>query len=196
MRRRDRFLLLVRQLERMLALQGLVAECGCYRGLSSYLMCNRLQRHDPGFTGAGYEIYDSFAGLSEPKAQDLMAPHPGAQAPLRANIQAGRFAAALDYVRRTLAAFPAIQYFAGWIPDSFPKTRDKPYRFVHVDVDLYQPTKDSFEHFWPRLIPGGVIVCDDYNWPGARRAVEEFCAAAGIRFEVTASHQAYFSRPA
>jgi O-methyltransferase len=33
--------------------------------------------------------------------------------------------------------------------------------------------------FYPRLVPGGVILCDDYGFttcPGVRRAVDEFMA--------------------
>jgi predicted O-methyltransferase YrrM len=50
---------------------------------------------------------------------------------------------------------------------------------VHIDVDLYNPTKDSLEFFCPRLRPGGIIVCDDYGFsscPGATAACNEFLA--------------------
>ena len=68
------------------------------------------------------------------------------------------------------------------------------YRFVHLDVDLYQPTRDSFDYFYPRLIKGGIIVCDDYNWPGARKAIEEACARFGATFAVTPYLQAVLIR--
>ena len=65
---------------------------------------------------------------------------------------------------------------------------------MHIDVDLYQPTKDSLEYFWARLVSGGRMVCDDYNWPGAKRAVDSFCAAHGLHVRATASHQAVIER--
>ena len=58
-----------------------------------------------------------------------------------------------------------------------PEVESKKFAFVHVDVDLYQPTLDSLKFFYPRLLPGGVIVVDDYGYsvfPGAKRAVDEF----------------------
>jgi len=188
LRRRDRFLLLLRQFERTLPLGGLVAECGCFRGLSSFLLCSRLKQQDATFDGSGYRIFDSFHGLSAPRAEDALGPADAA-APSSSDVRAGRFAASLEEVKRALARFPGVAYFPGWIPQGFPQDEAR-YRFVHVDVDLYQPTKDSLEYFWPRLLPGAVMVCDDYNWPGARRAVDEFCAARGLRAEVTASLQA------
>ena len=48
---------------------------------------------------------------------------------------------------------------------------------VHVDVDLYEPTLASLAFFYPRMNPGGVMVCDDYGFttcPGATKAVDEF----------------------
>lgn len=191
LRRRDRFRILVQQLERTLALDGRVAECGCFRGLSSYLLCSRLRRNEAGFTGAGYEIYDSFEGLSEPAEQDKGA----VDAQVIAANRRGQFSQPLEEVRRALSRwFPEIAYRPGWIPDGF-RHDDARYRFVHIDVDLYQPTRASFEYFWPRLVPGGVMVCDDYNWPGAKLAAEEFAGRIGTTFGVTASSQAVFSKP-
>jgi hypothetical protein len=46
-----------------------------------------------------------------------------------------------------------------------------------VDVDLYEATLGSLDFFYPRLVPGGMLVCDDYGFttcPGATRAVDEF----------------------
>lgn len=54
---------------------------------------------------------------------------------------------------------------------------NKTFALVHVDVDLYQPTLDSLEFFFPRLLPGGILVCDDYgsgSYPGARTAMDEY----------------------
>ena len=196
LRRRDRFLNLLHQLDQVRDHEGVVAECGCFRGLSSFLMCSRLRQHRPGFDGGGFQIYDSFQGLSESGPQDEPENPEDLEAKrVKAMNKPGSFAASLADVSRALSPFPRVDYFPGWIPDAFAADNPLPYRFVHVDVDLYQPTIDSFRYFWPRLLPGGRMVCDDYNWAGARRAVEEFCAEAGVSFDVTPNQQAYFVKP-
>jgi len=191
LRRRDRFRRLVREFERTLALDGHVAECGCFRGLSSFLLCSRLRQHDARFDGSGYEIYDSFCGLSDPQPEDAVPPD--ADEIVVHSLKARNFAFPLEEVQRALAAFPRISYGAGWIPGAFPND-ERRYRFAHIDVDLYQPTKASLEYFWPRRVRGGAMVCDDYNWGGAKRAVEEFAAASTSRFSVTANNQAVFTK--
>ena len=57
---------------------------------------------------------------------------------------------------------------------------------VHIDVDVYPPTKFCLERFAPRVVVGGLVVVDDYGFktcPGARRAVDEF-AAANLQFRL------------
>ena len=191
LRRRDRFRLLVKEFERTLDLKGLVAECGCASGLSSFLLCSRLRLHAGSFDGTGYEIYDSFQGLSEPQSEDALSPD--ADPLVKQSLVAGKFAFPLERVKQSLEGFPNITYGPGWIPEAFPND-DRQYRFAHVDVDLYQPTKASLEYFWPRLVPGGVMLCDDYNWTGARKAVEEFADAVSTKFRVTLSTQAVFTK--
>ena len=42
--------------------------------------------------------------------------------------------------------------------------KDRKFAMAHVDVDVYQSTKEIVEWIWPRLSVGGVIFYDDYGW--------------------------------
>lgn len=67
------------------------------------------------------------------------------------------------------------------------------FAFVHLDVDIYTSVKECLEFFLPRMVPGGVIVLDDYNepnCPGAKLATDEFCAANNLVLEPTVQSQA------
>jgi predicted O-methyltransferase YrrM len=99
-------------------------------------------------------------------------------------------------VRRGLAAFPAVEFHPGWIPQSFAGLREMTYRFVHLDLDLHDPTLAALEYFYPRMVKGGILVCDDYSWPGARKAIEDFCARHRVAFEATPHGQAVLRREA
>lgn len=53
--------------------------------------------------------------------------------------------------------------------------------FLHLDLDVYEPTKACLDHFLPHMVPGGLIVFDDYNAvEGATRAADELCRARGV----------------
>ena len=185
-----RFYELVKQFQRILPLTGDVVECGCYRGMSSFLLCSYLRNHNVGFNGSGYHIFDSFQGLGEPTTEDEI-PHGHKDARrLQKMSGPGNFSASLETVQRNLSAFPGIKYHPGWIPLTFRCLPEKNYRFVHVDVDLYDPTWDCLEYFYPRLVMGGALVSDDYGWPGARKAIKEFCVERRIEVNVTGFNQA------
>ena len=47
--------------------------------------------------------------------------------------------------------------------------------FLRLDTDWYESTKKELEVLYEKLIPGGILVIDDYaNWNGVRKAVDEF----------------------
>ena len=76
-----------------------------------------------------------------------------------------------------LQQFPDCEIVQGWIPDSLASATDHQFRLVHIDVDLYEPTRDSLEFFWPRLCSRGVVLLDDHGFidcPGARSATLEY----------------------
>ena len=66
---------------------------------------------------------------------------------------------------------------------TFPDERQehwegRKFRFAHIDVDLYRSMKDAFEFIWPRMVPGGIVVLDDYgeqDCPGVGQFVDEVC---------------------
>lgn len=38
------------------------------------------------------------------------------------------------------------------------------FRFCHIDVDVYQGAKDISNWVWPCMVPGGIVVYDDYGF--------------------------------
>jgi hypothetical protein len=176
--RRRRFFRLVGLVEQCARLEGDIAECGCWRGLSSYLICSTLGNLDAAVSGRGYHIFDSFQGLSQPTSLDGGAGFHG------------QFSAKLDEVRSNLSSFPDMTFHPGWIPASLAGLAERRYRFVHVDVDLFEPTDGAIRYFVPRLVSGGLLVCDDYNWPGARKAIDDYCGEMNITLTTTDANQA------
>jgi hypothetical protein len=56
---------------------------------------------------------------------------------------------------------------------------------VHVDAAHgYELVRRDAAVWWDLLLPGGILIGDDFPWPGVRRAVEEFAAEAGQVLEV------------
>jgi hypothetical protein len=141
---------------------GHTAECGVFQGAGSYLMCS--MNEELGGRRTHY-LFDSFEGISAPGSAD------------GGYWTKGDLACGEDRVRGNLAPFANYSIHKGWIPECFDDASDQRFAFVHIDVDLYEPTRDSLAFFYDRLNPGGVIVCDDFGFstcPGATLACREF----------------------
>lgn len=144
------------------SVQGDTAECGVYRGAASHTI---LFANSKSSVPRHHHIFDSFDGISTPVNED------------------GNYWTRGDLTASEQIAFDALRefegktFYRGWIPDRFHEVEQKRFSFVHVDVDLYQPTKDSIAFFYPRMNPGAIFVCDDYGLkvcPGATKACDEF----------------------
>lgn len=133
----------VHQLMRLVSdVPGDMVECGVYRGQTAGLLlraCKERSRH--------LHLFDSFEGLSAP------APIDGSHWNL------GNLAATVQDVENTLRMlcpdYCAYTIYKGWIPARFSEVQNCKFSFVHIDVDLYEPTKSSVEFFYPLLSPGG-----------------------------------------
>lgn len=150
---------------------GDYCELGCWRGLSAFQTAAHIETLQP---RTQFHVFDSFEGLSDfaPKDRD----------PNRSRDESAvkkQFACSLETVQRHLSEFDFISFYKGWIPECFPKVSERTFCWVHVDVDLYLPVKESFLFFYPRLKPQGLMIFDDYGclqFPGAKKAVDECLA--------------------
>lgn len=89
-----------------------------------------------------------------------------------------------EEVKKYLADCPNVEIKKGYFPETARGLEGNEFCFVYLDADLYQSTKDGLEFFYPRMVPGGIIMFDDYqtgNWPGVERAVREFQTKYHIR---------------
>jgi hypothetical protein len=176
----DRKYTLDQLLKLTLHVAGDAAECGVYKGASAYLICRALQPY-----AKWTYLFDSFEGLSVPIKRDGTYWSPGV------------FRIDESYVRENLGRFQNFTVYRGWIPDRFEEVAGRRFSFVHVDVDLYEPTRQSIEFFYDRLNPGGVMLLDDYGFktcPGAKVAADEFFANKPERIVGLPTGQAFILR--
>ena len=183
--KQNRFYTLLQMVGRVLeeALPGDIAECGCWKGHSTYMIADRL--HAASWPGR-FLVFDSFEGLSDKVAADRT--DRGDTGPEETRTQKLFFASKYEDVEALMRPFPFVSLNKGWIPavfDSVAGLVDCRFALVHIDVDLYEPTRDSLAFFGPRMSDGGLIVIDDYGsagFPGSKVAVDEYRARRKPKF--------------
>jgi len=80
----------------------------------------------------------------------------------------GEFSCSYERVYLNLLHRPNVRLIKGYFPDSFDQTNpDIPtfFSMVHVDVDFGDGILNCLQAVWPRMLPGGIVVVDDYDWP-------------------------------
>ncbi|MGH2509976.1 MAG: TylF/MycF/NovP-related O-methyltransferase, partial [Ktedonobacteraceae bacterium] len=112
-------------------------------------------------------LFDTFEGLPEPDDTD---------AEFRmGKFEKGQFSCSLQSVRNYVGNEANVHFHRGLFPSSAECVVGEKFSFVHSDVDLYESTRSVLEFFYPRMIPGGVIVSHDYfSCQGPRKAFDEF----------------------
>jgi len=75
----------------------------------------------------------------------------------------------------------ALVFVEGMVEDTIPGTMPDAIALMHLDLDWYAPTKHVLAHLWQRIVPGGVVLIDDYGcWASCRKAVDEYFAENDI----------------
>lgn len=150
---------------------GDVAELGVYRGEFSVHI-------NAAFPDRMLHLFDTFEGFPE---QDVKVE----KAMGLSRAEAGDFGETAQNIVWKIVPYPDMTVsHKGYFPQTFKPCMDKKFAYVSIDADLYAPTAAALPLFWERLSPGGAIMIHDYDsaqFPGAGKAVREFCEKEGIR---------------
>jgi hypothetical protein len=137
---------------------GAMVEVGCYQGVSTKLICEAKGDKE-------LHVFDTFEGLPKSSEAD------------RGVHRERQYACSLESVQDYLKSYPNVHFYKGIFPDSAAGMEERQYCFAHFDVDLYEGTRACLEYFYPRMIPGGVMLSHDYSiLAGVRKAFDEFLA--------------------
>ena len=160
-------------------LQGAIVECGVWRGGSMFAAARTLI--DVGDLTRELYLYDTYSGMPTPSESDKRHFDGASAADLLSDPSdhMTRAEAGLDVVKATMAqsGYPAerTHFVQGKVEDTIPGVAPDSIALLRLDTDWYSSTLHELNHLYTRLVPGGVLIIDDYGWwEGARRAVDEY----------------------
>jgi O-methyltransferase len=149
---------------------GCIVECGVWRGGMSAAIADVL----PGRT---HYLFDSFEGL--PPAREI-------DGTAALNWQADKASphyhdncrAEISYAERAmrLSAAGEFHLVQGWFDKTLPGRKlPEPIAVLRLDADWYESTMACLDSLYPQVMPGGLILIDDYyTWDGCSRAVHDY----------------------
>ncbi len=162
----------------IIGLPGHIVECGVYKGASLLRFATFREILESPYSRkiVGFDAFGQFPREGEDEAN---------QAFIERFSSAGGDGITKDSLLEVLAhkRFENVELVQGDICSTVPLyVKEHPelkIALLHVDVDVYRPTKVILENLFQRVVPGGVIVLDDYGTvAGETQAVDEFCSQA------------------
>ncbi|HWZ15527.1 MAG TPA: TylF/MycF/NovP-related O-methyltransferase [Mucilaginibacter sp.] len=160
---------------------GDVVECGVWRGGSTMAAIDTLLK--AGDQSREIYLYDTFEGMSEPTELDKLSTGTVADELLKTSDKDDPTSvwcfSTLEEVQTNVSSlkYPAnlVHYIKGKVEDTIPSTLPSKIALLRLDTDWYESTAHELKYLYPLLVPGGVIIIDDYgHWEGARKAVDEY----------------------
>jgi len=118
--------------------------------------------------------FDTFSGFPEVSEKDVQRGssehlHPGAFQVPDNILEEIQYLISIHDRNRPLGHIPKVELVVGDAGETIPKyIEDHPHLLVsllYLDFDLYEPTKAALEHFYPRVVKGGIIAFDELNCP-------------------------------
>ncbi len=169
---------------RISGLRGEIIECGVFKGnsLMRWIKFRSLLENSYSRKIYGFDTFGNFpeASIEEEKnKREEFIKEAGDQSVKKDDL--------IEYLKK-LNLYENIFLIEGDININVPSFVDKfseiRIALLHIDVDLYEPTKICLDKFYPHIVKGGIIILDDYGaFPGANKAIEEFLEDKDFKIE-------------
>lgn len=144
-------------------LNGDLAEVGVFEGGTAKIIREAIPTQP-------LHLFDTFTGLPD-LMQPIDPPH----------YKKGHMGVVKETIKE-LERMENVVVYPGIFPETSRPIEGRKFAFVHIDVDIYQSTKDALEFFYPIVEVGGSIVVHDYPAHlGVKKAVDEFMEGKGTQ---------------
>ena len=143
--------------------EGGFIECGCYQGTTTRILLDAVDLHD-----REVFLYDLFDHDPSTMAHERMPDHS---------------ASLFETVHQRFADFQNVRVIQGAVPESFSHGLPDKIAFAHIDMNNAPAEIAALDAIEDRLVPGAVIVLDDFGaifYRAQHLAETEWFAKRGI----------------
>jgi hypothetical protein len=160
-------------------LAGDFVECGVNKGAISSSVLAYLDWKN---LGKRFFLLDTFGGMDERFVTEEEK-RLGKLELNRRVLAANGYELNPESVRRNFSEWERIHVVQGPVPETLPLVDTASICYLHLDMNCAVPERAALEYFWPRLVPGGMVLFDDYAYVGfetQKATHDEFARAHGV----------------
>jgi len=143
-------------------LNGDFVECGVNRGVISSAIMEYLDwnRHPHTFF-----LLDTFNGLDPLTLSEDDLRH-GVLDRNKTFLDSGHYVESVKSVKQNFSQWQNIKIIEGSIPHTLSQVDSESIAYLHLDLNCAGPEIAAISFFWNRLLPGAIILLDDYAYRG------------------------------
>ena len=180
-------------------IEGAIVECGVDSGDYEYRWINELKRHN---AVRDIYMYDTFGGLVKPTEEDYTCEDAKLYKMSKEEVfnywksknidekTNGWCYTSLEQVKNRLNSTgyheSNLHYIVGDVMEKLKDKNNIPEKIaiLRLDTDWYESSKYELEQMYDNVVPGGIIIFDDYyHWNGQRKATDEFFSSRNISYK-------------
>lgn len=155
-------------------LEGDFVDCGvntgfCPRAVIHYVDFEKLNKK--------YYLLDTFSGMDERYSSSY-------EMDRNKKLGYGKDKSLYEKVKNTFEPFSNVEIVQGPIPDTLPLVPSSKISYLSIDMNCVKPEIDALNFFWDKMVSGGIIVLDDYGYPGCidqKHAHDKFAESKGVK---------------
>jgi O-methyltransferase len=131
-------------------LEGDFVECGAYTGVGIKTVVDYLGGEAFPKQFWGYDVFEHSESMLNQEMPEH-GPH------------------LYQRVQQKFINYPQVRLVKGLIPDSFAGNCPDKVAYLHIDLNQAPAEIAALDHLFDRMVPGGILILDDYEWAGIYR---------------------------
>lgn len=168
--------------KKSLQIPGAIVECGLFKGVSfiRFSIFRELFENPYSKKIIGFDIFGEFPETSYESDKQF-----------RTNFieSAGKESISKEQLielLRNKGTDNNIELIEGDIVDTVPeyckKHPELKISLLNLDTDIYEPAVTILEYLYPKIVPGGILILDDYGvFPGETKAVDDYFRGKNVK---------------
>lgn len=175
-------------------LNGDYVECGVNRGFISSAIMEFLDwnQHEQTFY-----LLDTFNGIDPSTLSEDDLQH-GVLDRNKALLASEHYVKSAESVKINFSQWQNVRIVEGSIPQTLPLVDSAAVAYLHLDLNCAGPEIEAIKYFWNRLLPGAIILLDDYAYCGyesQKRAWDAFASQKGVMIASLPTGQGLLLKP-
>jgi hypothetical protein len=169
------------------ALEGDFVECGVNRGGFARMVFDYTPISN---SSQKFYLLDTYCGISADSLSD---------SEIKSGIaDAYVYSECYEDVLQTFSSFSNAVIVRGRVPDTLLEVKSTQIAFLSIDMNCVEPEIAAANYFWEYLLPGAIMLLDDYGHPRhheQKLAFDQFARDKGVKILSLPTQQAIIQKP-